>query len=193
MFQRRGTCARPSVAKRTSPCWRRSALLETSPPRVSRLVTISNSGRCLGRSTPKRAAKVSGSRFYYLTGGRCTPRDRAAQPCDGPGDAQRLRAGDSPRARVAARDGRHGVPRPGAENVYRIESDDMYLVGTAEVPLAGLHSDEIIPSASLPLRYAGLVVVLPPRSRFLRQRHTRHHPGSHQFDKVGDVRFLRSG
>ncbi|MFY9209424.1 MAG: serine--tRNA ligase, partial [Candidatus Nanopelagicales bacterium] len=41
------------------------------------------------------------------------------------------------------------------ENVYRVESDDMYLVGTSEVPLAAYHSDEIIPAADLPLRYAG--------------------------------------
>jgi seryl-tRNA synthetase len=40
-----------------------------------------------------------------------------------------------------------------AENVYHLEQDDMYLVGTAEVPLAAYHSEEILPE--LPLRYAG--------------------------------------
>jgi seryl-tRNA synthetase len=42
-----------------------------------------------------------------------------------------------------------------AENVYRLEADDMYLVGTAEVPLAAYHRDEILGAEQLPLRYAG--------------------------------------
>jgi seryl-tRNA synthetase len=42
-----------------------------------------------------------------------------------------------------------------AENVYRLEADDMYLVGTAEVPLAAYHSDEILEASTLPRRYVG--------------------------------------
>lgn len=40
-------------------------------------------------------------------------------------------------------------------NIYRIESDDLYLVGTAEVPLAAIHMGEILDEDALPLRYAG--------------------------------------
>ena len=40
-----------------------------------------------------------------------------------------------------------------ADDVYRIEGEDMYLVGTSEVPLAAYHSDEILDGARLPLRY----------------------------------------
>ncbi len=40
-------------------------------------------------------------------------------------------------------------------NVYRTEPDDLYLVGTAEVPLAALHMSEILDEADLPMRYAG--------------------------------------
>jgi seryl-tRNA synthetase len=70
-----------------------------------------------------------------------------------------------------------------AENVYRIESDDMYLVGTSEVPLAALHSDEIIDAEELPLRYAGW------SSCFRREagsygKDTRGIIRVHQFDKV---------
>ena len=70
-----------------------------------------------------------------------------------------------------------------AENVYRIESDDMYLVGTSEVPLAALHSNEIIDSDRLPLRYAGW------SSCFRREagsygKDTRGIIRVHQFDKV---------
>ena len=70
-----------------------------------------------------------------------------------------------------------------AENVYRIESDDMYLVGTSEVPLAAYHSDEILNVADLPLRYAGW------SSCFRREagsygKDTHGIIRVHQFDKV---------
>src|SRR4029079_5251249 len=42
-----------------------------------------------------------------------------------------------------------------ADEVYRLEADAMYLVGTAEVPLAGYHSGEILDLSGGPLRYAG--------------------------------------
>ena len=42
-----------------------------------------------------------------------------------------------------------------AENVYRIEQDDLYLVGTSEVPLAAMHMDEILNNKELPIKYAG--------------------------------------
>jgi seryl-tRNA synthetase len=42
-----------------------------------------------------------------------------------------------------------------AENVYHLPGEDLYLVGTAEVPLAAYHADEILDAESLPLRYAG--------------------------------------
>ena len=41
-----------------------------------------------------------------------------------------------------------------ADDVYRIEGQDLYLVGTSEVPMAAYHSDEILDAAALPLRYA---------------------------------------
>ena len=41
-----------------------------------------------------------------------------------------------------------------ADDVYRIEGQDLYLVGTSEVPMAAYHSDEILDAATLPLRYA---------------------------------------
>jgi seryl-tRNA synthetase len=42
-----------------------------------------------------------------------------------------------------------------AQDVYHLSDDDLYLVGTAEVPLAAYHSDEILPPESLPRRYVG--------------------------------------
>ena len=42
-----------------------------------------------------------------------------------------------------------------AVNIYKTEQDDLYLVGTSEVPLAALHMDEILEEEALPRRYAG--------------------------------------
>jgi seryl-tRNA synthetase len=68
-----------------------------------------------------------------------------------------------------------------SEEVYRLERDDLYLVGTSEVPLAAYHSDEILDG--LPLRYAGF------SSCFRREagshgKDTRGIIRVHQFDKV---------
>jgi seryl-tRNA synthetase len=67
--------------------------------------------------------------------------------------------------------------------VYATADDDLFLVGTSEVPLAALHQDEIIPEEDLPLRYAGV------SSCFRREagaagRDTRGIFRVHQFDKV---------
>lgn len=70
-----------------------------------------------------------------------------------------------------------------ADEVYRLEADDLYLVGTSEVPLAGYHADEILDLSDGPLRYAGW------SSCFRREagshgRDTRGILRVHQFDKV---------
>jgi seryl-tRNA synthetase len=77
-----------------------------------------------------------------------------------------------------------------AENVYRIEKDDVYLVGTSEVPLAAMHMDEILPVEKLPLRYAGY------SSCFRREagtygKDTRGIIRVHQFDKVEMFSFCK--
>jgi len=70
-----------------------------------------------------------------------------------------------------------------AENVYRLEADDLYLVGTAEVPLAAYHSDEILAGESLPLRYAGFSPCFR-REAGTYGRDTRGIFRVHWFDKV---------
>jgi seryl-tRNA synthetase len=112
-------------------------------------------GHLLGAIDVERGAKVSGSRFYYLTGVGALLELALTQLAVG----RALAAGLTPvippaLVKPAAMEGT-GFLGQAAENVYRLEADDLYLVGTAEVPLAAFHMDEIVDASALPLRYAG--------------------------------------
>jgi seryl-tRNA synthetase len=111
-------------------------------------------GRTLGAIDLERGVKVSGARFYYLTGaGADLELGLVAMAMD-----QARRAGFVPvippaLVRPRAMEGT-GFLGQAADDVYRIEGEDLYLVGTSEVPLAAYHSDEILDPATLPRRYA---------------------------------------
>ena len=70
-----------------------------------------------------------------------------------------------------------------AEQVYEIPSDDLYLVGTSEVPLAALKSDEILSIENLPMRYAGFSTCFR-REAGTYGKDTTGIFRVHQFDKV---------
>lgn len=147
-------------------------------------------GKLLGAIDTERGAKVAGSRSYYLTGVGALLEfalvNYAIQSA--------LKNGFSPvippvLVNPAAMEGT-GFLGQAAENVYRIEKDDVYLVGTSEVPLAAMHMDEILPSDKLPLRYAGY------SSCFRREagtygKDTRGIIRVHQFDKVEMFSFCK--
>jgi seryl-tRNA synthetase len=111
-------------------------------------------GRILGAIDIERGVKVSGARFYYLTGaGADLELALVAMAMD-----QARAAGFVPMVppalvRPRAMEGT-GFLGQAADDVYRIEGEDLYLVGTSEVPLAAYHSDEILDPATLPRRYA---------------------------------------
>ena len=147
-------------------------------------------GEALGLIDTERGAKVSGSRFYFLTGRGALLQLGLLQL------AVRL-AVDSGftmmippvlvRPEVMAGTGFLGAH---AEEIYRIESADLYLVGTSEVPLAGYHADEILDLSGGPLRYAGW------SSCFRREagsygKDTRGIIRVHQFDKVEAFVYCR--
>ena len=76
------------------------------------------------------------------------------------------------------------------QQIYRLADDDLYLVGTSEVPLASLHDDEILDGEALPRRYAGF------SSCFRREagaagKDTRGIFRVHQFDKVEMFSFVK--
>ena len=112
-------------------------------------------GEALKAIDVDRGAKVSGSRFYFLTGQGALLEFALLNLAMAQATANGLIPMITPALVLpAAMDGT-GFLGQAEENVYRVESDDMYLVGTSEVPLAAYHSDEIIAAAELPLRYAG--------------------------------------
>ena len=140
-------------------------------------------GRLLGAIDIERGAKVSGSRFYYLTGVGALLEMALVNLAM----HQAVEAGLVPMlppvlVRPAAMEGT-GFLGQAAENVFHLADDDYYLVGTSEVPLAAYHSDEILDSATLPLRYAGFSTCFR-REAGSHGRDTRGIIRVHQFDKV---------
>jgi seryl-tRNA synthetase len=140
-------------------------------------------GRILGAIDIERAAKVSGARFYYLTGIGALLELALVNMAI----AQAVEAGFTPMLTPAlvkprAMEGT-GFLGQAAENVFRLEEDDFYLVGTSEVPLAAYHMDEIIDADRLPLRYAGFSPCFR-REAGTYGKDTRGIIRVHQFDKV---------
>jgi len=140
-------------------------------------------GELLGAIDVERGAKVSGSRFFYLTGPGALLEIALLNLAMQQATAHGLIPMITPTLVLPSAMEGTGFLGQAAENVYRIEEDDMYLVGTSEVPLAGYHSDEILDASRLPLRYAGW------SSCFRREagsygKDTRGIIRVHQFDKV---------
>ena len=76
------------------------------------------------------------------------------------------------------------------DQIYRVPEDDLYLTGTSEVPLAGLHMGEILADADVPARYAGFSTCFR-REAGAAGRDTRGIFRVHQFDKVEMFAFVR--
>ena len=139
-------------------------------------------GEALRAIDTERGAKVSGSRFYFLTGFGALLQLGVMQLAVKLATENGFTLMIPPvlvRPEVMTGTGFLGAH---AEEVYRLEADDMYLVGTSEVPLAGYHADEIL-DLSEPKRYAGW------SSCFRREagsygKDTRGIIRVHQFDKV---------
>jgi seryl-tRNA synthetase len=101
----------------------------------------------------ERGTKVSGARFYFLTGVGAQLEFALLNLAM----AKASEWGFTPMippalVRPSAMEGT-GFLGQAAEDVYYLERDDLYLVGTSEVALAAYHSDEILDAATLPLQY----------------------------------------
>ncbi|MFD3656005.1 serine--tRNA ligase [Streptomyces sp. 24-1644] len=140
-------------------------------------------GEALGAIDMERGAKVSGSRFYYLTGIGALLELALVNAAI----AQATEAGFIPMltpalVRPRAMEGTGFLGQASAD-VYHLEKDDFYLVGTSEVPLAAYHMDEIVEADKLPLRYAGFSPCFR-REAGTYGKDTRGIFRVHQFDKV---------
>ncbi|MFC8177351.1 serine--tRNA ligase [Rhodococcus sp. NPDC057297] len=147
-------------------------------------------GESLGLIDMERGAKVSGSRFYFMTGyGALLQQGMlqlAAQKAVKNGFTMMI----PPvlvRPEIMAGTGFLGAH---ADEIYRLEADDLYLVGTSEVALAGYHSGEIIDLSDGPKRYAGW------SSCFRREagsygKDTRGIIRVHQFDKIEMFSYIK--
>ena len=112
-------------------------------------------GKILGAIDVERAAKVSGARFYYLTGvGALLELALVNYAITSASKAGFIPVIPPVLVKPAAMEGT-GFLGQAAENVFHLKDEDFYLVGTSEVALAALHMDEILDSKSLPIRYAG--------------------------------------
>lgn len=140
-------------------------------------------GRMLGAIDVERGAKVSGSRFYYLTGaGADLELALVNMAMDQARSAGFTTMIPPTLVKPRAMEGT-GFLGQAADDVYRIEGQETYLVGTSEVPLAAYHSDEILDGDSLPRRY----VAFSPCFRKEAGSHGKDTRGIirvHWFDKV---------
>ena len=147
-------------------------------------------GKLLGAIDTERGAKVAGSRSYYLTGAGALLEFALVNYAI----ASATKAGFIPvippvLVNSAAMEGT-GFLGQAAENVYHLERDEVYLVGTSEVPLAAMHMDEILPAEKLPLRYAGYSTCFR-REAGTYGKDTRGIIRVHQFDKVEMFSFCK--
>ncbi|GHD85050.1 serine--tRNA ligase [Streptomyces naganishii JCM 4654] len=147
-------------------------------------------GQLLGAIDVERGAKVSGSRFYFLTGVGALLELALVNAAI----AQATAAGFTPmltpalvRPQSMAGTGFLGQA---AQDVYHLDKDDLYLVGTSEVPLAAYHMDEILDAERLPLRYAGFSPCFR-REAGSHGKDTRGIFRVHQFDKVEMFSYVR--
>ena len=138
----------------------------------------------------ERGAKVSGSRFFFLTGIGA----RLELAILNAAMDTALRYGFSPMitptlVRPETMSGT-GFLGQHADEIYYLERDELYLTGTSEVALAGYHTDEIIDLSAGPLRYAGWSACYR-REAGSAGRDTRGIIRVHQFHKVEMFAFTR--
>ncbi len=137
----------------------------------------------LGALDTERGAKVSGSRFYFLTGVGAQLQLALLNMAAAQATAAGFTLMIPPvlvRPEIMAGTGFLGAH---AGEIYRLREDDLYLVGTSEVALAGYHSDEIIDLSAGPKRYAGWSTCFR-REAGSYGKDTRGIIRVHQFDKI---------
>jgi len=145
-------------------------------------------GKILKAIDTERGAKVSGARSYYLTGNGALLELALVNYAI----SMAVKNGFIPMippvlVKPAAMEGT-GFLGQAAENVYHLTQDELYLVGTSEVPLAAFHMDEIL--EKLPIRYSGFSPCFR-REAGSYGKDTRGIIRVHQFEKVEMFTFCK--
>jgi seryl-tRNA synthetase len=161
-----------------------------TPPAIEKPRDHLELGEALGAIDMERGAKVSGSRFYYLTGVGALLQLGLLQLAM----QQAVEHGFVPiippvLVKPESMEGT-GFLGEHASEIYRLEADDLFLVGTSEVPMAAYHSNEILDGLDEPRRYVGW------SSCFRREagsygKDVRGILRVHQFDKVEMFSYCR--
>ncbi|HEY0485881.1 MAG TPA: serine--tRNA ligase [Mycobacteriales bacterium] len=149
-------------------------------------------GEGLDAIDTERGAKVSGARFYFLKGVGAQLQLALFALAQQQAVANGFTLMITPSLVKPEVMGGTGFLGAHSAEVYRLEADDLYLVGTSEVPLAGYHADEILDLSAGPKRYAGI------SSCYRREagsygKDTRGIIRVHQFDKVEMFSYCAPG
>ncbi|OLB91459.1 MAG: serine--tRNA ligase [Thaumarchaeota archaeon 13_1_40CM_38_12] len=138
----------------------------------------------------ERAAKVAGARFYYLKNKLVKLNQSLIQfSLDFLADKNYTLVQTPYLINRSSMEGAI-IAQDFEDVIYKVEGEDLYLIGTSEHAVASMHSDEIIDGKNLPLRYAGI----SPCFRKEAGAHGRDQKGIfrvHQFDKVEQFIFSR--
>jgi len=162
------------------------------PKNIKNPMTHLEIGENLGLIDVERASKISGSRFSYLFGDLVKIQFNLVSYTLNKLSEKGFNPTIPPvLVRENALFGTGFFPDD-SDQVYEVQNDDLFLVGTSEVSLAALHTDEIIDMKNLPLRYAGYSTC------FRREAGTYGKDTSgifrvHQFDKVEMFSFCDPG
>jgi seryl-tRNA synthetase len=153
------------------------------PPSIADRKDHVDLGEALGMIDLERGARLSGSRFAYLLGPGVFLELALVRYCLDVLAPHGFTPVSPPvLVREEAMYGTGFFPTDRSQ-IYKTEEDDLFLVGTSEVSLAGLHQSEILDAESLPRRYAGVSTCFR-REAGTYGKDTRGIFRVHQFDKV---------
>lgn len=132
----------------------------------------------------ERGAKVAGAKFYYLKGPAVRLEMSVMRLVMDLLEEHGFTLMSVPHlVNEKVADGTGFLPRGEEKNIYKVEDEDLHLIGTAEMPLTGYHADEILEESQLPLAY----VALSPSYRREAGAYGKYSKGLyrvHQFDKL---------
>lgn len=132
----------------------------------------------------ERGAKVAGTKFYYLKGAAVRLEMAVMRLVSDLLEEKGFTLMSVPHlVNEQVAEGTGFLPRGEEQQIYKVEGEDLHLIGTAEMPLTGYHAGEILDPAALPLAYAAL----SPSYRREAGAYGKHSKGLfrvHQFDKL---------